>query len=87
MRILFLSTNRFRIPMAQPMPIGLACVIASIDETEHTIEVLDLMFSEDPRAELAAVLERFRPEMVAVSIRNTDNLSHLDPQYFLPNPG
>jgi len=84
MRILFLSTNRFRFDMAQPMPIGLACVIASIDENEHAIEVLDLMFSEDPSAELAATLDEFRPELVAVSIRNTDNLSHLDLQYFLP---
>ena len=48
MRILFLSTNRFRIEVAQPMPIGLACVIASIDEAAHAVEVLDLMFSEDP---------------------------------------
>lgn len=84
MRILFLSTNRFRIEVAQPMPIGLACVIASIDEHAHAIEVLDLMFSEDPSADLAAVLDRFRPEMVAVSIRNTDNQSYLAPQYFLP---
>ena len=54
MKILFLSTNRFRFEMAQPMPIGLACVIASIDENAHAIEVLDLMFSEDPSADLAA---------------------------------
>jgi radical SAM superfamily enzyme YgiQ (UPF0313 family) len=84
MRILFLSTNRFRFEMAQPMPIGLACVIASIDEEAHAIEVLDLMFSQDPAADLAAALDRFQPELVAVSIRNTDNLSHLDLQYFLP---
>jgi radical SAM superfamily enzyme YgiQ (UPF0313 family) len=70
--------------MAQPMPIGLACVIASIDENAHAIEVLDLMFSEDPSAELRAALDSFEPEMVAVSIRNIDNLSHLDLQYFLP---
>jgi radical SAM superfamily enzyme YgiQ (UPF0313 family) len=84
MRILFLSTNRFRIEIAQPMPIGLACVIASIDENAHAIEVLDLMFAEDPSAELAAALGGFRPEIVAVSIRNTDNLSYLAPQNFLP---
>ena len=84
MRILFLSTNRFRIELVQPMPIGLACVIGAIEESEHVIEVLDLMFAEDPAAELAARLEEFQPEMVAVSIRNTDNLSYVEPQYFLP---
>ena len=84
MRILFLSTNRFRFEMAQPMPIGLACIIAGIEENAHAIEVLDLMFSEDPPAALASALERFQPEMVAISIRNTDNFSYLIPQYFLP---
>ena len=59
-------------------------MIGAIDESEHVIEVLDLMFSEDPAAELAARLEEFQPEMVAVSIRNTDNLSYVEPQYFLP---
>jgi radical SAM superfamily enzyme YgiQ (UPF0313 family) len=66
------------------MPIGLACVIGAIDESKHTIAVLDLMFSEDPAAELAASLEEFQPEMVAVSIRNTDNFSYMEPRYFLP---
>ncbi|MBW2243798.1 MAG: radical SAM protein [Deltaproteobacteria bacterium] len=84
MRILFLSTNRFRIEMVQPMPIGLACVIGTVDEQKHAIEVLDLMFEEDPCAELTAVLDDFQPDLVAVSIRNTDNFSHLEPQYFLP---
>ena len=84
MRILFLSTNRFRIGMAQPMPIGLASVIAGIDQKLHAVEVLDLMFSEDPSADFVAAINSFEPEMVAVSIRNTDNLSYLAPQYFLP---
>jgi radical SAM superfamily enzyme YgiQ (UPF0313 family) len=42
------------------------------------------MFSEDASAELAAALDRFQPELVAVSIRNIDNLSYFDPRYFLP---
>ena len=63
MKILFLSTNRFRIEMVQPMPIGLACVIGTIDENKHAIAVLDLMFSEDPSGELLALLEEFRPDM------------------------
>ncbi|MCP5040415.1 MAG: radical SAM protein [bacterium] len=84
MKILFLSTNRFRIEMIQPMPIGLACVIGAVDESQHAIEVLDLMFCEDPAAELTERLQEFQPDLVAVSVRNTDNLSYMEPQYFLP---
>ena len=84
MRILFLPTNRFRVSVAQPMPIGLACVIGSIDASAHEIEVLDLMFEEDPDAALNASLERLRPEIVAISIRNIDNQARIDTQYFPP---
>ncbi len=84
MRILFLSTNRFRIEILQPMPIGLASIIGNIDESAHAIEVVDLLFCDEPVAELTAALERFRPEVIAVSVRNIDNQSQTATQYFLP---
>jgi radical SAM superfamily enzyme YgiQ (UPF0313 family) len=84
MKILFISTNRFRIKLALPMPIGLACVIGQIDENEHPIRVLDMMFSEDPTAELETALSEFEPDLVAISIRNLDDMSYPNPRYFLP---
>jgi radical SAM superfamily enzyme YgiQ (UPF0313 family) len=84
MKILFISTNRFRIQLALPMPIGLACIIGQIDENEHPIRVLDMMFSEDPTADLETALSEFEPDLVAISIRNLDNMSYPDPRYFLP---
>ena len=84
MRILFVSTNRFRIELALPMPIGLACVIGQIDEGEHAIRVLDMMFCERPEADLERALSEFEPDLVAFSIRNIDNQSRVGTRYFLP---
>jgi radical SAM superfamily enzyme YgiQ (UPF0313 family) len=83
MRILCVSTNRLKGVMP-PMPLGLASVIAQIDESRHEIELLDLMFSERPEAELKARLAGFSPDLVALSIRNVDNQSYLETEYLLP---
>ncbi len=55
MRILFVSTNRSRAAML-PMPLGLASIIAQMDESRHEIKALDLMFCDQPEAELNANL-------------------------------
>ena len=83
MKILFLSTNRLRRVMP-PMPLGLASVIAQVDEARHELRVLDLMFSEQPEAELESVLSEFAPDLIAISVRNLDNQSYLHTEYLLP---
>ena len=83
MKILFVSTNRLKRIMP-PMPLGLASVIAQIDESRHEIQVLDLMFAEQPKAELKARLASFSPDLVAFSIRNVDNQSYRETEYLLP---
>jgi radical SAM superfamily enzyme YgiQ (UPF0313 family) len=83
MRILFVSTNRLRRIMP-PMPLGLACIAAQIDDSRHEIQVLDLMFSEDPHAELRSALSSFAPDLIALSIRNLDNQSCFQTEYYLP---
>jgi radical SAM superfamily enzyme YgiQ (UPF0313 family) len=67
-----------------PMPLGLASVIAQIDESRHQLQVLDLMFEEQPEAELQTHLSGFDPDLIAISIRNVDNQSALDTEYLLP---
>jgi len=83
MKILFLSTNRLKRVMP-PMPLGLASVIAQIDDSHHQLQVLDLMFSEQPEAELKSVVAEFAPDLIAISIRNLDNQSYLHTEYLLP---
>jgi radical SAM superfamily enzyme YgiQ (UPF0313 family) len=83
MKILFVSTNRLRKGMP-PMPLGLASVIAQIDESRHELQVLDLMFAERPETELETRLSDFAPDVVAMSVRNIDNQSYLGTEYLLP---
>jgi radical SAM superfamily enzyme YgiQ (UPF0313 family) len=67
-----------------PIPLGLASIIAQIDESRHPLQVLDLMFEEQPEAALTAKLASFEPDLIAVSIRNVDNQSALQTEYLLP---
>jgi len=83
MKIVFVSTNRLKRIMP-PMPLGLASIIAQIDQSRHRFRVVDLMFSDDPEAELKTVLSDFSPDLIALSIRNIDNQSYLHTRYFLP---
>ncbi len=83
MKILFVSSNRFRNIMP-PMPLGLASVIGQMDESKHELQVVDLMFCDDPKAELTSMLSHFHADLIAISIRNIDNQSYVDTDYFLP---
>ena len=50
MRVLLIATNRHHRLMsrmdARPLPIGLAYVAGHLDRNRHTLQVLDLMFSD-----------------------------------------
>jgi B12 binding domain len=88
MRILLIATNRHKRLMgrmnAQPLPIGLAYVAGHLDQSRHTVKMLDLMFSEDYLDEVENTVRMFQPELVGISIRNLSNHSYLDPQWQLP---
>ena len=88
MRILLIATNRHGRLMsrmdAHPLPIGLAYVAGHLDPEVHTIKVLDLMFAEDYKADVAETVKEFQPDLVGLSLRNLDNNSYLAPQWALP---
>jgi radical SAM superfamily enzyme YgiQ (UPF0313 family) len=89
MRILLIATNRHKQLMgrmnAQPLPIGLAYVAGYLDQSRHTVKMLDLMFSADDYLdEVEHTVRAFQPELVGISIRNLSNHSYLDPQWQLP---
>ncbi len=77
-----MSTNRNR--QWPPIPLGLASVVAQMDDSKHECRVLDLMFSEEPEQDLKSAVSGFSPDVIALSIRNIDNLNCLYPKYFLP---
>ena len=82
MKILLISTNRNNLPMPV-VPIG-ACIVAqAAEEAGHTVILLDLMFTKDPLADIQAALARWQPDVVALSIRNIDNVDMRNPLFFL----
>ncbi len=70
--------------VVRPVPIGLAYLAAAVDEQQHTLRLLDLMFADDAIAETTTAVDDFQPDLVGLSIRNLDNQSSLNPVWNLP---
>jgi hypothetical protein len=64
MNVLIISANQF--PFS---PCGPAYVAGAAREAGHPVEVFDRLFSKDPVMKLQETLERFKPDVVGVSIR------------------
>jgi len=76
MRIAFLSANREQLP--EPViPLGLLYVMESCPKG-HETELWDVCFEEDRHAYVRAQVERFKPDLVAVGIRNLQNADYTD---------
>jgi radical SAM superfamily enzyme YgiQ (UPF0313 family) len=75
MKTLLISVNRERMP-APVFPLGLAYIAGALKEKGHSIEVLDLCFSQNVSGDLKEVLLRFQPELIGLSLRNLDNLTY-----------
>jgi len=83
MQILLISVNTETEPYPVE-PIGLAYIAASLVKEGHAVKVLDLCFEEDgPHAVLSAI-EGFRPGLIGISLRNTDNLTYPKSVSYLP---
>lgn len=71
MRIAFVSGNREQLPDAV-VPLGLLYVIAATPD-RHEKVLIDLCFETEPEKALRARLHSFRPDLVAVGLRNIQN--------------
>ncbi|HEX9219082.1 MAG TPA: radical SAM protein [Gemmatimonadaceae bacterium] len=82
-RVLLVSTNRER----QPYPVvpnGLACVASALDAAGHSVEFLDLCFAKNAVASARAAANRFRPDVIGVSVRNIDNSDAIALRHYTP---
>lgn len=75
MKILLISVNRERMP-SPVFPLGLAYIARALKDGGHTIEVMDLCFSQNVSDDLKEALTRFRPDLIGLSLRNLDNLTY-----------
>jgi radical SAM superfamily enzyme YgiQ (UPF0313 family) len=83
MNILLISPNREHLP--DPVfPLGAAYITAALENAGFGCHCLDLCFSDDPQAEIAAALEKVQPGLVALSLRNVDNVSYPHSVSYLP---
>jgi len=80
MKVLLANTNRMKPAVA---PIGLDYLADSLRAAGHEPSLLDLCFSEDPERDIASVFQ-FTPEVIGVSIRNTDDCYFASGEFFLP---
>lgn len=82
MRVLLVNTNRMKPAVA---PIGLDYLADSVLAAGHEARLLDLCFSEDVAADIAASVREFAPDVVGVSVRNTDDCYFSGGAFFLPD--
>ncbi len=81
MRVLLVNTNRMKPAIA---PIGLDYLADSLELVGHSPQLLDLCFSEDPAADLDRVVKQSSPDVIGVTIRNTDDCYFSGQAFFLP---
>ncbi len=72
MNILLIVTNRYRGPIPV-MPLGACLVAESCERAGHQVRLLDLMFERHPLHALGSVIDKTRPDVVGISLRNIDN--------------
>jgi len=81
MNILLVNTNRMKPAIA---PIGLDYLAESLLAVNHQINLLDLCFSEDISADINHAVSNFSPDVIGVTVRNTDDCYFSGGAFFLP---
>ncbi len=82
MKILLISSNRDMHPWPIP-PVGACYVASSLERSGFDVQLLDILFSENPSSVITERIRQFMPDMVAVSIRNIDNVDQQSPYFYL----
>jgi len=78
MKVLLVSPNVESLP--DPVfPIGLAYIAAALKRNRISYRVLDLCFVSDYEAAIEFAVSTFTPDIIALSLRNVDNVSY--PKY------
>ena len=75
MKVLFVYSNRVRDMLPAP-PVGLSYVASATEDAGHTVRFVDLLLTPKGLEELRGALRELKPGVVAVSVRNIDNVVH-----------
>ncbi len=82
MKILLISSNRERHPWPIP-PYGACYIASSLERSGFDVQFLDILFADNPSSIITEKIHQFIPDLVAVSIRNIDNLDRQHSHYYL----
>lgn len=83
MKVLLISPNIEALP--DPVfPIGLAYIAAALDKNAIPYQVLDLCFEQDPDSSIELAINYFNPDIIALSLRNCDNVSYPNYISYIP---
>lgn len=81
MMTLVVSTNQLKSPIV--LPLGPNIIVSSLRKRNLPVKFLDLCFSDSPADDLRSEIEATKPEIVAFSIRNVDNVIMVNQQFYL----
>jgi radical SAM superfamily enzyme YgiQ (UPF0313 family) len=81
LQLLLVNTNRMKPAIA---PIGLDYLADALTAAGHTPRLLDLCFAEDLAADIERAVRDSAPDIIGVTIRNTDDCYFSSQAFFLP---
>ncbi len=81
-RVLLVNVNREH-AFFTVVPAGLCAIANATDAAGFEVQVVDLRFKRWPFAALRRAIRRFKPDVIALSIRNIDTASRWDPIFYL----
>jgi len=65
------------------LPLGMACVAASVQSAGHEIQTVNLMMQKDVRTPITQAINSFFPEVIGISVRNIDDQFMETPTFLL----
>ena len=83
MRVLLISANIERMNIL-PLPLGPALVAAACRKAGPEVVLLNLMFAGNTQSAIHDGVERFRPKVIGISVRNIDDQNMANPKFLLP---
>ena len=81
MELLLINANTYQSPPIPPL--GLEYLDNAVRNAGHTCRILDLCFSDDPRADIERALADTCPDIAGVTIRNIDTVLYHNNIFFL----
>lgn len=84
MKVLLISANVTLSPY--PIyPLGVSMVAAALTKAGHTVQQADFLQQSSSLEAIRREVERFKPALVGISVRNIDNVNLLNEKYYIQN--